>query len=85
MVCSECLFLETDNMKTRTIQNIQRDIEDAKRRLKELQSHGDSIVINGYQPVTTEKVIKAVSNYLAYWQNELDEAVKNGEQLAFNF
>ena len=74
-------------MRTRTAQDIRRDLLDAQRRLRDLQVNGDATMSDydlmmGYNANT---VIPLLEAYIASYERELKESTRHGEQLAFGF
>ena len=74
-------------MKTRTVQDIRKDLADSKHQLHELYVHGDAVLSDcditfGYD---VDFNIKLVEAHIAYYEQELKDATRFGEQLSLKF
>ena len=86
-VLRDVYFLIPKTMKTRTAQDIRRDMADASRRLRQLKNSRDSamryfdvILIGG-----AEYAMQLLQNLIYFYALELAETTQFGEQLTFGF
>ena len=74
-------------MKTRTAPDIRRDLADARRRLCELTNSCDSAMRHFDVNLTgrAETAMQLLRNLIDYYELELSETTRFGEQLSFCF
>ena len=80
-------FLIPENMKTRTAQDIHRDLADASRRLCELKNSSDSAMRHFDVTLTdsAKSAMQLLQKLIDYYELELADATRFGEQLNFGF
>ena len=77
-------------MAKRTIQDIKTDLDKSVKRLKDVQEKGDAAIskydlMMGYDADYYLNRTGLLYNHIKYYNNELVEASKYGEQTTINF
>jgi hypothetical protein len=74
-------------MKTRNANDIRRDLQDAKRRLRELEANGNAsmpfhLLSSGY---FADDAINCLGEIIGRYEREFEAATRYGEQLVLTF
>jgi hypothetical protein len=74
-------------MKTRNANDIRRDLQDAKRRLRELEANGNAAVPVRFlsSGFFADDAISCLGEIVDRYERELEAATRFGEQMVFAF
>jgi hypothetical protein len=87
MTLGEVFILYPKTMKTRTAQDIRRDLTDASRRLGELKNSNDSAMRHFGVTLTDQakSAMQLLQNLIDYYEQELSDAACFDKQLTLGF
>ena len=77
------------SLKKRTIEGVKKDLEEARRRLKDVRERGNDALSDydlsmGYDADFYLNKCPILAGHVAYFDNELKELTKDGLQLNLN-